>query len=52
MPGKQVKDWAMYEALRREGHSKQSAARITNSKVKRSTAAKKGHKTRRKNAGS
>lgn len=39
----------MYEALRRDGHSKQSAARITNSKVKRSNAAKKGHKTRRAN---
>lgn len=47
MPGKQVKDWAMYEALRREGHSKQTAARITNGKVKRSKAAKKGHQTRR-----
>jgi hypothetical protein len=49
VPGNQVKDWAMYEALRRDGHSKQSAARITNSKVKRSNAAKKGHQTRRKN---
>lgn len=47
MPGKQVKDWNQYEALRREGYSKQSAARITNSQAKRSAAAKKGHKTRR-----
>ena len=47
MPGKQVKNWAMYEELRRQGYSKQSAAKITNSSVKRSTAAKKGHKTRR-----
>jgi hypothetical protein len=51
MPGKQVKDWAQYEALRKEGFSKQSAARITNSSVKRSKAAKKGHKTRRTNRG-
>jgi hypothetical protein len=51
MPGKQVKNWAMYEDLRQQGYSKQSAARITNSQAKRSKAAKKGHKTRRKNAG-
>lgn len=50
MPGKQVKSWPQYEALRREGFSKQSAARITNSQAKRSAAAKKGHKTRKKNA--
>jgi hypothetical protein len=41
MPGKQVKDWPMYEALRREGHSKESAARITNSKHKKRKKAKK-----------
>jgi hypothetical protein len=35
MPGKQVKNWKQYEALRREGYSKQSAARITNSQAKR-----------------
>ena len=51
MPGDQVKNWAMYEDLRQQGYSKQSAARITNSQAKRSAAAKKGHKTRRKNAG-
>lgn len=51
MPGKQVKNWAMYEDLRQEGFSKQSAARITNATMKRSTAAKKGHKTRRANKG-
>lgn len=50
MPGPQVKNWPMYEELRRQGHSKQSAARITNSQMKRSRAAKKGHKTRKKNA--
>jgi hypothetical protein len=31
MPGKEVKDWKKYEALRREGKSKESAARIANS---------------------
>ena len=30
MPGKQVKDWTLYEKLRAEGHSKESAARIAN----------------------
>lgn len=35
MPGKQVKNWKMYEGLRREGYSKQSAARITNSAMKK-----------------
>ena len=33
MPGKQVKDWPKYEALRKKGYSKESAARITNAKV-------------------
>ena len=31
MPGKMVKDWDQYEALRKKGHSKESAARIANS---------------------
>ena len=35
MPGNQVKDWTMYEALRKEGFSKTEAARITNSNVKK-----------------
>jgi len=30
MPGKQVKNWKQYEALRKKGMSKESAARITN----------------------
>jgi hypothetical protein len=34
MPGKEVKNWKMYEALRREGYSKASAAKITNAKSK------------------
>jgi len=52
MPGKKyasIKNPDQYEALRREGYSKQSAARISNSQAKRSAAAKKGHKTRRAN---
>lgn len=32
MPGPQVKNWPLYEKLRAEGHSKESAARIANSK--------------------
>jgi hypothetical protein len=32
MPGKQVKNWSQYEALRKKGMSKESAARIANSK--------------------
>lgn len=34
MPGKQVKNWPMYEELRKKGYSKTSAAKITNSKNK------------------
>lgn len=33
MPGTMVKNWKQYEALRREGYSKKSAARITNASV-------------------
>lgn len=54
MPGKKyasIKNPDQYEALRREGYSKQSAARISNSQAKRSKAAKKGHKTRRAKKG-
>ena len=35
MPGKQVKRWKQYEALRREGLSKESAAKITNAAAKK-----------------
>ena len=35
MPGKQIRDWPLYEKLRAEGHSKESAARIANASVKR-----------------
>lgn len=41
MPGKQVKNWPMYEALRRQGKSKTSAARITNASVKKRVRIKK-----------
>ena len=43
MPGKQVKNWPQYEALRREGKSKESAARITNASAKK----QKAHRARR-----
>ena len=32
MPGPQVKNWAQYEALVRQGKSKELAAKIANSK--------------------
>ena len=32
MPGKQVKNWKVYHALRKKGKSKASAAKIANSK--------------------
>jgi len=41
MPGKQVKNWKQYEALREQGKSKESAARITNA----AAAKKKKKKT-------
>jgi len=54
MPGKKyasIKRPAVYEALRRAGYSKQSAARISNagtSKAKRSAMAKKAARTRKR----
>lgn len=33
MPGPEVKNWPLYERLRAEGHSKESAARIANASV-------------------
>lgn len=44
MPGKQVKNWSQYEALRRQGYSKESAARIANAASRK----KRGKKGRRK----
>ncbi len=41
MPGKQVKNWPEYEALRAKGYSKESAARITNSDAKKKRAKRK-----------
>lgn len=35
MPGKQVKNWPKYEALRKKGFSKESSARIANSPAKK-----------------
>jgi hypothetical protein len=35
MPGKQVKNWKQYEALRKKGKSKKSAARIANAASKK-----------------
>jgi hypothetical protein len=35
MPGKQIRNWNKYHALRRKGMSKTAAARIANSKRKR-----------------
>lgn len=34
MPGNQVRSWKKYHKLRRKGHSKASAARITNAQAK------------------
>lgn len=45
MPGPEIKNWPLYEHLRAEGHSKESAARIANSSV-----SKKLPKPPRKNA--
>ena len=41
MPGKQVKNWAKYHALREEGMSKEQAAKTVNAAEK---AKKKGAK--------
>jgi hypothetical protein len=41
MPGKQVKNWSKYHALRKQGKSKESAARITNAQSKRKRKKKK-----------
>lgn len=42
MPGKEVKDWPKYEALRKEGMSKEQAARIANSQASKGGGGKKG----------
>jgi len=43
MPGKQVKNWRQYHALKRKGYSKTKAAKITNA-----SAAKRRVKSRRR----
>jgi hypothetical protein len=35
MPGKQVKDWKVYHALREEGMSKEQAAKTANAQAKK-----------------
>jgi len=40
MPGKSVKNWKQYEALRKKGMSKGKAARITNAQAKKRRKAK------------
>lgn len=42
MPGKQVKNWKLYEELIKKGYSKESAARIANASMKKKK--KKGKK--------
>lgn len=44
MPGKQVKNWKLYEELRKKGYSKEQAARIANSKQPPKKRKKKGSK--------
>lgn len=46
MPGKQVKDWDTYHAVREKGASKEKAVRIANAKKKKrkSKPKKKGAK--------
>ena len=44
MPGKQVKDWGVYHALRHRGYNKAAAARIANSPRRRRGRIKRGRK--------
>lgn len=46
MPGKQVKNWRQYHKLRKKGHSKKSAARITNASSRKKRK-RKGRKKKR-----
>lgn len=41
MPGKQVRNWSKYHALREQGKSKESAARISNSQEKKNAKGKR-----------
>ena len=49
MPGKTVKNWKQYEALREEGMSKESAARITNAQSPRRERVRSKKSKKRKN---
>lgn len=35
MPGKEVRNWKVYHALRKKGYSKERAAKIANAKPKK-----------------
>ncbi len=41
MPGKGVRSWSMYHALRKRGKSKANAAKITNARASRGRKGKK-----------
>jgi hypothetical protein len=41
MPGKQIRSWKMYHALRRKGMSKTRAAKITNGRSRGRSRKKK-----------
>lgn len=47
MPGKQVKNWKKYHALRKKGFSKTSAAKIVNAGAKRKKSNKRRAHRRR-----
>lgn len=47
MPGTEVKNWPVYEALRKRGFSKANAARIANASVRRGRGKKKATKGRK-----
>jgi hypothetical protein len=53
MPGNTVKNWKVYEALRAEGKSEESAARIANAQASRKARpqSKKSKKRRGKRPG-
>jgi hypothetical protein len=47
MPGKSVKNWKVYEALRDKGYSKTKSAKIANSKSKGGKRKGKGGRKRK-----
>jgi hypothetical protein len=48
MPGTTVKNWKVYEALRAEGKSKESAARIANAQAGRKSRPKSKRSRKRR----